>query len=176
MSELIRKYLHHCKEGFSQRQQDVNLSDAVKSDLLIRVPIFENLCEVADFLDKPLYQRQSVRVEWLASLKKRGKEVDVQLATIELYDKIVETLPYLHTLNRNNKIESLIQLCQSELDLIDFGYLSFGKRHVLKEDFEREYNLALSLTKSDEDLHPEAVLKLRELSKTFAELYNIHPA
>lgn len=173
--ERINKYLSFCIDRLEYESKNDSHDPKVKKDIFSKLDVYRSLKETIEFQVKTSSERQAIRIEWLASLKKRSKSVECQIATIKLYEKVVETLPYLKALNQNGKLNGLINLCYKELDLIDFTYLSFGKRHVDKELLMQEFELAISKSEGDKGIHPEAVNKLRELKDSFEENYKIQP-
>lgn len=162
----IIKYLKYVETKLKAQLDSPEFDATIKSSLSSRIESVVDLSERISFQLKSPDEKQAFRIEWIASLRKRQMPIDSKLSTIQLYDKIRETLPYLILLNRNGTVGNLVNLCYEELELIDFSGRNFGDNHIsfasAKPHFEKIFQSEEVLS-----IHPEAVSKLRELYQAF---------
>jgi len=167
-NHLIIKYLSYAEKKIKSQIDNPELDENIKKSLSSKIDNLLDLKEKIDFQLKSPDEKQASRIEWIASLRKRGNLKESRLKAISLYDKIRETLPYLEVLNRNDRLKDLIDLCHKELELIDFSGLSFGDNHISLDLISPLFE---SLLKTDESsIHPEAIVKIRELFEEFKEV------
>ncbi len=162
MKDLSLKYLEHCIAKIEYQLSRNNISEPIQNDLKSKLATYKDILEKLNFQLRTKEDKQAFRIEWLASHRKRGKPVEAKLRVIEIYDKISQSIPYVKVIAGLNS--NLLDLCNKELEQIDFSYLSFGNRIESRSELIKE--LSNILEKNDgETMHPEAVVNLRELKK-----------
>jgi len=169
----IDRYLDFCINRLEEQTVVVKHDPLVVSDLHSKIYLMKNLKEVIQFQRKTILEKQTFRRGWIKSLQKRGKSISLQLASIKLYDKIIDVKFYLEKRKQKDEFASLLYLCEKEIDLIDFTYLGFGEIHVSKENYNELINSALISAKKEEDLDSIFLQKLIDLQSAFSEIYQI---
>jgi hypothetical protein len=167
----IVKYLMYVEEKLKNQLDNVDLKNNIRESLSTKLGTIKEIQERIDFQLKSQDEKQAIRIEWVASLRKRGIETEKQLQSIVLYDKIREVIPYLIVLNRNGRLQELIDLCNKELELIDFSNRSFGNNHISLKDILPLFE-SLFESEGNNSLHPEAIKKVEELSQEFKATLN----
>jgi hypothetical protein len=165
-------YLKYCLERLNQNLNRDNLDENIKNDISFRMRVIEDLIEKCFFQEKNHDDKQAIRIEWIASWKKRGKDISSKTATLDLLDEINSFIPYLKAVNNHGVFDDLDSLLKREVQLIDFGYLDYEGIHIP----EREFNLAFE--KFYESLDGEILaLELREkgkkLKNAFLKVYRL---
>lgn len=164
----IIRYFEYAEKKLKSQIDNPELDSDIKESLNSKIENLNYFKGRVNFQLKSPDEKQTCRIEWIASLRKRGILEESRLKAVSLYDKIRETLPYLEVLNRNDRLKDLINLCHEELDLIDFSDMNFGDNHIslglIRPLFE-------DLLRTDESsIHPEAIVKIRELFEEFKEV------
>ena len=163
-NSLIIRYLDYVEKKIKS-QVSYELDANIKTSLSSKIENLIDLKEKIDFQLKSPDEKQAFRIEWIASLRKRGMLKDSKLHALSLYDKIRETIPYLQALNRNEQLKDLIRLCRQELELIDFSGRNFGDNHI---SFELIKPMFENLIKAeDKSIYPEAIVKVQGLYEEF---------
>jgi hypothetical protein len=166
----IRKYLRYTEDRLKSHLSNFNLDQNIRESLESKLDSFKYFSDRINFQLQTPDERQSSRIKWLASLRKTGKPTETKIATIRLYDKIREVLPYLEVLNTNEKVQSLIILCLEELELIDFANMNFGENHVSLDLVNELFNKVIE-SEVVFAIHPEALNKIQELYNEFKGIF-----
>lgn len=170
-NHMIIRYFDYVEKRIKSQIDNPELDGIIKKSLTSKIENLIDLKDKIDFQLKSSDEKQAFRIEWIASLRKREMLKESKLCTISLYDKIRESLPYLEVLNRNERIKDLINLCQQELELIDFSGRNFGDNHISIESIAPLFE---NLIKSEEsNLHPEALSKVEGLYEEFKRTLSI---
>lgn len=159
MKDLSIKYIKHCIGKIENQLSRDDINDLVKDDLRSKLLTYTDIFEKLNFQLKTSEERQAIRIQWLASQRKRNKSVDANLKVIEIYDKIRHSIPYIEVVVGSNS--DLLEMCNKELEKIDFSYLSFGNRMDSRSELIKE--LSRAIEKNETSIHPEALNKLKEL-------------
>ena len=164
----IIRYFEYAEKKLKSQIDNPEIDSDIKESLNSKIENLNYFKERVIFQLKSPDEKQASRIEWIASLRKRGILKESRLKAVSLYDKIRETLPYLEVLNRNDRLKDLINLCQEELDLIDFSDMNFGDNHISLNLVSPLFESLLETDKSS--IHPEAIVKIRELFEKFKEV------
>jgi hypothetical protein len=133
-SSNLLLYINSCIEKINNQLKREGISNTAREGLLLRREVFEDVRERFDWAIKPLEDKQSARIFRLAKDRELGEDVTAQLKEIELYSKIIETIPYIKAISYqiNNEpkhlTENLLEFCESQLTKIDF---SLNKREIV---------------------------------------------
>ena len=158
----------------SQLQKE-DLTSDVSKNLKRKLEFLTQLKENVEWQLLPDNEKHALRIEWIASLRKRKMNADNQVNAVKLYDKVKEVIPYIKVLNRHGILNELENLCQLELEFIDFSGRSVGKNHVEINSVEKAFEPFFIKIKTNPNslelpLHPEAELKVEELYHLFIEV------
>jgi len=159
MKDLSIKYIEHCISKIEHQLSREGIEDFIKRDLKSKLQTYTDILEKLNFQLKTSDEKQAFRIQWLASQRKRNKPVDSKLKVIEFYDKLRHSMPYIEALSSSNS--NLLEMCNKQLEEIDFSYLSFGNRLESKNDLIKELSKAIVI--NENSIHPEAINKLKEL-------------
>lgn len=167
----IIKYLRYVENKLKNQLSNPNLTNDLRENLTFKADNITEIIERIDFQLKSQEDKQAIRIEWIASLRKRGIETEKKIQTIELYDKIREVMPYLKVLNANGRVQELIDLCSLEMEIVDFSERSFGNNHISREliipIFEK-----LIASEETNTIHPEVLSKVKGLYEKFKSSLN----
>jgi hypothetical protein len=126
-----------------------------------KVSMYNSLKFTIEWLLLDSREQHSRRIEWLSVMRKRGWDMSTQEKIIELYEKIDNSLPYLIVLNRDNQINTLVDLCYAIMNKIIY------QMQFLKEFTHAEIDLFTAKIELDqivdEGLHPECEQKALDL-------------
>lgn len=159
MKDISIKYIEHCIGKIEHQLSREDIEDFIKEELKSKYQTYTDILEKLNFQSKTSDEKQAFRIQWLASQRKRNKPVDSKLKVIEIYDRIRHSIPYIEALASTNT--NLLEMCNKQLEEIDFSYLSFGNRLESKKDLIVE--LSNVVDRNENSIHPEAVVKLKEL-------------
>lgn len=112
------KYLNFLENRFLQNK-NVDLANSTKYESWINV--INDLKNKFEWQFKSQEEKRDSRWAWVRSLEKRGKDVSEMKRIIELYDSIILTKPYLKPYLNIKGIQTLIEVCDKYLRLIDYS-------------------------------------------------------
>lgn len=178
MNNSILSYIDTSINKINYQLERNDISDAAREGLTLRKEAFEDIRNRFEWAIRPPSDKQSNRILRLAKDREQGKDVSLQLKEINLYSKIIETIPYIkavsYTINNEEKhlTEDLLNFCENQLDIIDF---SLSKRQITfpsKEEVEQAFK---SYT---ERIKPNKIPVLKsydqpEVTQKIGELYDM---
>jgi hypothetical protein len=147
-----------------------------------RLDLIENLKEKYEWFALSSSDKQAKRLLKIARRRESGKDVSRQLKEVELYSKIIETIPYVkavgYEVNNEKKhlTEDLLEFCDAQLEVIDS---SLNKENVMfpsKEEVERVFKTYIERIRPNKIPvlktydQPEVNQKIEELYQTFIQL------
>lgn len=159
MKDLAIKYIEHCAGKIEDQLLKDDVEEFIKDDLRSKLRTYSDILEKLKFQYKTSEEKQAVRIQWVASQRKRGKPIDSKLMVIELYDRIRYSIPYIEAISGSKS--KLLEMCNRELEKIDFSYLSFGNRVESRVGLISELNSIVA--QNEESIHPEAVTNIEKL-------------
>jgi hypothetical protein len=169
----MTEYLKYCLERFDENLNRSDLDDNIKSDISYRKRVIEDLLEKCSFQEKSNDDRQTIRIEWLASWKKRDKDISAKIATLDLYDEINSFIPYLKIVNRHGSNIDFGNLLKKELQLIDYGFLNYETNHISESEFNVCYE-KFSKSLDGEILVLELKAKGEKLRNAFKRVFSLN--
>lgn len=161
-----------------KRRLEGGLDDSAEQ----RLHLLQILKENYEWFALSASNKQSKRLLNLARERRAGKDVSMELKEINLYSKIIETIPYIkavsYTINNEEKhlTEDLLNFCENQLKVIDF---SLSKRKITfpsKEEVEQAFKSYTERIKPDKIPvlksydQPEATQKIGGLYDMFLAL------
>ena len=108
MEDNVVKYLKYLKVNGSLE------NPAIDNILRTRTEITGEVIDMVNFQCKSSAEKKATRIEWMAILRKRGRETTKQVRTVALYSKILAVMPYLLVLNQNDGLKELISIFKKE--------------------------------------------------------------
>ena len=172
MKQLILRYFDHVQNKLSRQLKNDSLPEELRKDVEGKLVFVESLAERVQFQLKQPEDKQAVRIEWIAVMRKRELNVKKQLATLSLYSKIRDTLPFIKVMNVQGTYSGLMEICKKELEIIDFSGMAFGSDHVDLQAVEKEFVRFKELEEEKNPLqHPEAFQKINELFLEFKNVF-----
>lgn len=172
------KFLVTTVEKGNKMKSEGDLDDSAHQ----RLDLIENLKEKYEWFALSSSDKQAKRILSIARKRESGKDVSTQLREVELYSKIIETIPYIKAVGYeiNNEethlTEDLLEFCNTQLEAIDS---SLNKRKITfpsKEESEIAFKSYTERIKPDKipvlkSYHqPEVIQKIGELYDMFLEL------
>jgi hypothetical protein len=146
MEKYIKKYFEQIEKNLNNHLNDPQFPLKEKEKLNIRLEIIKELKTNISWQFKSTEGKQASRIQYLATLRKieaRPKFIRKQELTIDIYEKIKLTLPYLESLNPALN-EEIIEFMYNLIDKIDLAGYSYDKefpksdeiRNLFKSFFE----------------------------------------
>lgn len=147
-----------------------------------RLDLIENLKEKYEWFALSSSDKQAKRLLNIARKRESGKDVSTQLKEVQLYSKIIETIPYIkavgYEVNNEKKhlTEDLLKFCDIQLEIIDG---SLNRRNIIfpsKKEVKEAFKSYTERIKSDKIPvlktynQPEANQKIEELYQLFMQL------
>ena len=149
-----------------QNEDKSKYPDDYKQHLSVEEAVYRRIKSEIEFQSLSSVEKQSKRIEYLASCRKANGNCENKLKTICIYDTITTSMPYLKVLNLNRRLSLLEDLCNKELNLIDDNPLGEVKKHVSKEEIEEAFKPYF------ETIKPFKMDILKECYEKIENLYN----
>lgn len=178
MNNDILIYIDSCINKLNHQLKRDDISDSAREGLLLRKEVFEDVKERFEWAVRPSEDKQSQRILNLAKLRERGEDISDQLKEINLYSKIIETIPYIkavsYKINNESKhlTEDLLVFCETQLKTIDF---SSNKRKITfptKQEVEEAFKSYTERIKPDK-IPSLKVYEQPEVKQKIGELYDM---
>lgn len=112
------------------KEKEENLDEDLKRDLNCQISAWSNLKNEMEFELLTPVEKQVKRIGYLASCRKTNANCNGKLKSINIYDIINISLPYIRALNHSGKLSLIEELCLRELDFIDIDLTGDTNSHV----------------------------------------------
>jgi hypothetical protein len=122
-----------------QNEDKSKYPDDYKKHLSVEEAVYRRIRDEIEFQSLSPSEKQAKRINSLASCRKTHADCSRKLLTIQIYDTITVSMPYLKVLNHGNRLSLIGELCLKELNLIDDNQLGDVKKHVTKEEIEEAF-------------------------------------
>ena len=163
-SDIIQ-YLSFLEDQFS-KNKSTDLANGSKYDS--RIDFVKDLKQKLEWQYKSQEEKRDLRVAWVRSLKKRGKNVSRMNNIIELYDSIMLTKPYLKIYLNTKGVQGLIDLCNKYLQLIDYS----GRNFDVKIDEEELNTTFAPFLEESHTFDTFDLERIRNLYSKFSKLFS----
>lgn len=170
-NKKIFGYLDFCINRLVSQSEQTDGNSSVTSDVHSKIHFLKNIKEAIQFQLKTDLEKQTFRRGWVKSLEKRDKPIGLQLATIDLYDRLIEIIELVK--ESRVKSETFISMCEEEKDLINYTYLSFGKRHIDQKRVFEEISNLINIVNNDGKQKPILLSRLQDLQSSFDKVYRL---
>lgn len=168
--EKIFKYLDFYIDKLRSKSDQLGIDSSDASRRHSNIFLLGSLKECMQFQLQTDLERQTFRRGWIGSLKKRGRPTDIPLATIDLYDRLIEIIESVKELDIPT--ESFVAMCQAELDMIDYSHIDFGKMHIDQEVALGEISQLMDVITNDAKQSSEIMAQLEELKSSFNSIFS----
>ena len=149
--------------------------DDYKKQLGVEEKVFRKIKDILEWHRLTIAEKQESRITTLASMRKSGAVpalIEKQEEAIILVDLIILTLPYIKAINSNSELDKLNDLCQKEIDIIDFSGSHFRAEHVSREEIEGGFKSYFEMVQPyKKDMFKECYEKIEELYLAFKNLH-----
>lgn len=182
MNDSVSTYIDSCIVKINVQLERDDISNNAREGLSLRKEVFEDLKDRFEWVERQPDDKQSNRILRLAKSRESGKDVSEQLKEIDLYSKIIDTIPYIkavsYKINNEEKhlTEDLLNFCENQLNVIDFSLnkrkITFPSKVEIEEAFksytERIKPDKIPVLKSYDQ--PEVNQKIEGLYQMFTQL------
>jgi len=137
-----------------------------KQHLSIELAVYKKIKKELEFQNFSPLEKQAKRISYLAICRKTNGDCSNELKTINIYESILVSMPYLKALNHNDKLLLLEGLCIREIEIIDDNLLGGIKKHVTAIEIENAFKPYF------EKISPFKMDMLKECYEKIENLYN----
>lgn len=137
-----------------------------KQHLSVEEAVYKRIKNEIEFQTLTSIEKQAKRIEYLASCRKVNGNCENKLKTINIYESIIVSMPYIKALNHNDKLLLLEGLCIREIEIIDDNLLGDIKKHVTVIEIQNAFKPYF------EKISPFKVDMLKECYEKIENLYN----
>lgn len=151
----------------SIQSEDIsNYTEDYKQHLSVEEAVYKRIKSEIEFQSLTSIEKQAKRIEYLASCRKANGNCEHRLKTINIYESIIVSMPYIKALNHNDKLLLLENLCIREIEIIDDNLLGDIKKHVTAIEIKVAFKPYF------EKISPFKMDMLKECYEKIENLYN----
>lgn len=150
MEEYINKYFELILSNLQRHLNNPSFPDEEKAKINIRVELIKELRDNVSWQFKSPIEKQIGRIQWLAALRRSEAPMHVirkQENSIQIYELIKVTMPYLEALNSDKKMEQIINFANSLSDRIDLAGSTYTGVFPERAEIEKIFRIFFEVIK-----------------------------